>query len=41
VGVLIVGMIGLVFYGVLALRRNQQRYDELRPEKPKDKKADA
>jgi uncharacterized membrane protein (Fun14 family) len=41
VGVLILGMIALVFYGVLSLRRNQQRYDSFHPEKAKDKKAAA
>ena len=30
-------MIGLVFYGVLSLRRMQQRYDTFHPEKVKDK----
>ncbi|MBN8507992.1 MAG: hypothetical protein J0L57_05210 [Burkholderiales bacterium] len=41
VGVLILAMTGLVFYGVLALRRNQQRYDAFRPDKVKDKQGAA
>jgi hypothetical protein len=39
VGVLILAMIALVFYGVLSLRRMQQRYDDFHPDKAKDKKA--
>lgn len=41
VGALILGMIGLVFHGVLRLRRMQERYDEFHPEKAKDGKAAA
>lgn len=41
VGTLIAAMVLLVFYGVLSLRRMQQRYDEFHPEKSKDKKAAA
>lgn len=41
VGTLITAMVLLVFYGVLSLRRMQQRYDEFHPEKSKDKKAAA
>jgi uncharacterized protein YacL len=41
VSVLILAMIALVFYGVLSLRRNQQRYDDFHPDKVKDKKAAA
>ena len=37
VGVLILSMIGLVFYGVLSLRGMQERYDTFHPEKAKDK----
>jgi len=37
VGLLILGMMVLVFYGVMSLRRNQLRYDSFHPEKPKDK----
>jgi hypothetical protein len=40
VGTLIAAMVLLVFYGVLSLRRMQQRYDDFHPEK-KDKKAAA
>jgi hypothetical protein len=41
VGVLILAMMALVCYGVLSLRRMQQRYDDFHPEKAKDKKAAA
>jgi hypothetical protein len=41
VGLLVLGMIVLVFHGVLALRRNQLRYDAFHPEKSKDKAAAA
>ncbi len=41
VGVLIAAMVALVFYGVLKLRGMQQRYDDLHPDKAKDKKAAA
>ena len=41
VGTLIAAMVLLVFYGVLALRRMQQRYDDFHPDKVKDKKAAA
>jgi hypothetical protein len=41
VGTLIAAMVLLVFYGVLSLRRMQQRYDDFHPEKSKDKKAAA
>lgn len=37
VGTLIVAMVALVFYGVLGLRRMQERYDNFHPEKVKDK----
>jgi hypothetical protein len=37
VGLLILSMIGLVFHGVLSLRRMQERYDTFHPEKVKDK----
>jgi hypothetical protein len=37
VGTLIAAMVLMVFYGVLSLRRMQQRYDEFHPEKAKDK----
>ena len=40
VGVLILGMMALVFYGVMSLRSNQLRYDSLHPEKVKDKDKD-
>ncbi|HMO45980.1 MAG TPA: hypothetical protein PKB14_08100 [Rubrivivax sp.] len=41
VGVLILAMVLLVFYGVLALRRMQLRYDSFHPEKAKDKQTAA
>jgi hypothetical protein len=41
VGILILAMMALVFYGVLSLRRMQQRYDDFHPDKAKDKKAAA
>ena len=37
VGVLILGMMALVFYGVMSLRSNQLRYDSFHPEKAKEK----
>ena len=37
VGALILGMMALVFYGVMSLRSNQLRYDSFHPEKAKEK----